>query len=181
MNQELAEELHEYSLRKKGKYVQGVVMDIDESNRGGVALTIETPTETFTDTYRKPSPENTGLEEVADEYGQGLVDISALSGETVWCEEQRGNWSVVIRHRTRGKIRDYFTNINSNTVAKKIRTFMLAPVYALAIEHQKKEAARWSYRRMPSDENINWSEGVFAMLGFCVFWLSVFFIGVLLL
>jgi len=181
MNQELAEELHEYSLRKEGKYVQGVVMDIDESNRGGVMLTVETPTTTFTDTYNKPSPENTELEEVANEYGQGLVDIGALSGETVWCEEDRGQWSIAIRRGTRGKIHDYFTNINSDTIAKKIETFAFAPVYAMTISHQKHEASRWCHRRMPSDEKIDWSEGVFDMLGFCVFWLSVFFIGVLLL
>lgn len=181
MNDELAEELRDYSTRKDGRYVEGVVMDVDESKRGGIKIDVETPTKTFTDCYNKPSPEEGAFEEIADEYGQGLVDINALEGNTVWCKERGNDWEITIQRGYLGRLKERLELADSDTAWKTFVAIVLAPLHATLISHQQHEGEHWRHKRSPSDHDIAWKDGVFSAIWFAIFWLSIVALVILLI
>jgi len=63
-------------------------------------LTVETPYSEFSETFSKPTPPVADDEftRIANEYGQGLADITALDGETVKTtyDDATDSWSIVV-------------------------------------------------------------------------------------
>lgn len=108
---DLVERIQNYSLRKKGRYVEGRVSSVEEGRRGKIKLTIDLPTETFTQSFHEPDPEHTKFEVIADEYGLGLVDIGSLKGETVWCTKESGGGFIHDEEQGAKALHDNFSCI----------------------------------------------------------------------
>jgi len=174
VDEDLAEKVREYSMRKDGRYVEAVVTEIKERNDGRIKITAELPGQEVTEIYETPSPDNKEFEEIANEYGLGLVDIGSLYGEKVWCTKESGEWRIVVRKgklkSIAGKVRGLVINGLDN-IGAHILYSLFSPIIALDVKFEENDP----YKQDIDQELINFCNGILYMCFTILTWVFIYF------
>jgi hypothetical protein len=181
VDEELVAEIQTYSQRQNGDLVKGTIQEVYEGRAGKINVSVDLPSESFTERFHKPDPENKSFEAVANEYGIGLVDIGALKGETVWCTKEDGSWNITLYPGKKERLLNKLPSLSDAT--HEFKRISFSPVYASEIAYEHNQSKR--YRRLyskPPDDQIYWSKGVIDALKTVAFWMIILIvIGVILI
>lgn len=103
---ELAQELRELDAVTDGRTATGIVTDVSHRpsrppvhSEEKIIVEVTLPHTSFEQRFEKPKPptEQYPFTRIAEQYGQGLVDIDGLVGQKVNCvyDENNNEWSIV--------------------------------------------------------------------------------------
>lgn len=178
-SKDLSEELSELESATDGKVTVGhIVSEPSEVANDHIRLEIETTISKFTKSFEKPKPPLADYQftRIAEEYGQGLTDVSALEGERIPCcyDDSNGEWDIVLPSQPRHKrIKSWFRqfewrDVESGDFDELVLFTILGPAFIVIATFVSL-----------TDENRKFSDGVF--VGACAIFFWLFIISMVML
>jgi len=122
----LAGEMRSLKHAADGTKVDGYIVKPPEESGDIIKVYVETPIDTFAETFEKPKPPVTEyrFSRLCDEYGHGLTDIESLDGAKVICQydNDSAEWSVVVPKKS------YVDRIRNFSVRNKYEQFSVSDI-----------------------------------------------------